>query len=92
MRTIEYHNASEFVKNLNEKREQEGRTLFNLSQFRRKNRFYNLTKEDLESQGIQAEVITQGRTGETLVCKELFLIIQIFEDPKKIVKILQKVN
>jgi len=88
MTQINYYDLSDYIKERNKERKAKGENPFNLSMFRRSNRFYNIIKMHYASKGLDAEIVTTGRTGKTMVCKELFLLAKVYENPQKITRIL----
>jgi hypothetical protein len=83
---MEFLNATEYIKQRNEIREENGTTYFNLSEFMRSKKVQKIC-DHLKKEGLNPYVITRGNGGKTLICKELFHLLQISENPLTVIKL-----
>ena len=84
---IKYFNATEYIKERNERRKAEGKAIFNLSNFLNTNKKVKELVLYLKGKGIEPIITTQGNKGETQVCEEIFNAIRLAENPMLILRV-----
>ena len=82
-----YYNATEYIKERNERRKEKGQAIFNLSNFLNTNKKIKELVLYLKGKGIEPIIVTQGNKGETQVCEEVFNAIRLAENPMLILRV-----
>ena len=84
---IKYYNATEYIKERNERRKEKGQAIFNLSNFLKTNKKVKELVSFLKTRDIEPIIVTLGNKGETQVCEEIFNLIRLTENPMLITRV-----
>lgn len=84
---IKYYNATDYIRERNERRKARGQAIFNLSNFLKTNKKVKELVRFMQSRDIEPIIVTLGNKGETQVCEEVFNLIRLTENPMLITRV-----
>lgn len=87
MIAVKYYNATDFVKDKNEKRKNENNSFYNLSHFLKKSEKVKTIVLEYKEKGIDAVIAKAGNKGCTYVVEEVMNLVVFSEDPMLVTKL-----